>query len=118
MTEKKVQRAIVVSDRGVTPFVSKFIQAAPSYGTTIELFREEELLVNITDHVLVPKHKVLDDTAKRGLLAKYKLKDSQLPRMKSTDPISRFYGLKRGQVVQITRPSETAGKYITYRLVT
>ncbi|GBG33595.1 DNA-directed RNA polymerases I, II, and III subunit RPABC1 [Hondaea fermentalgiana] len=116
MQTQEVRRAILVVEKDISPFARKALaEAAPLF--YIEVFKESELLVDITEHELVPKHEVLSQDEKRQLLVRYNLKDSQLPRMYTTDPITRYFGLKRGQVVKIIRSSETAGRYVTYRIV-
>lgn len=115
MKEESVTRAIMVMPGELTPF-AKTALADSSSKYTIELFKEYELLVNITKHELVPEHRLLSPEEKRALLARYKVSDTQLPRIQMADPVARYYGMQRGQVVRIVRPSETAGRYVTYRL--
>lgn len=83
----------------------------------LEHFQLKELIVNITKHELVPKHELLEDGDVTQLLQRYRCKLSQLPKILVTDPVAKYYGLRRGQVVRILRRSETAGTYITYRYV-
>jgi|EP00505_MAST-04D_sp_SCG-Rhode-Island_P002642 DNA-directed RNA polymerases I, II, and III subunit RPABC1 len=117
MEDQGFERSIlVVQSGGLTPFAKQALQVIGSQ-FKIEYFKESELLVDITEHELVPEHVVLSENQKQELLKRYKLKDSQLPRLQETDPVARYFGLTRGQVVKIIRPSETAGRYVTYRIV-
>jgi len=116
MQEENITRAIIIVQNGMTPSAKQsLVDMQPKY--ILEQFLEAELLVNITEHELVPEHVVLTADEKTELLNRYKLKDVQLPKIQGGDPVARYLGLKRGQVVKIVRPSETAGRYVSYRLV-
>ena len=115
MKEASVSHAILVVKQGVTPFAKTALQEmASTY--LIEHFRDAELLVDVTEHRLVPAHALLSPEDRQALLDRYKLRAEQLPRIQRTDPVARYYGLKVGDVVKIVRLSETAGRYVTYRV--
>jgi DNA-directed RNA polymerase I, II, and III subunit RPABC1 len=115
MKEESVSNAILILRVDITPFAKQAVQEV-SDTCHIEHFKEAELLVDITEHTLVPEHIVLSQNEKAELLKRYRLKEMQLPRIQPNDPVARYYGMKRGNVVKITRPSETAGRYVTYRI--
>lgn len=114
ISEKNFSTGIFIFQNSITSSASKLIPTvAPA---TIELFQENDLIVNITHHELVPKHLLLSDDEKKQLLERYRLKESQLPRIQREDPVAKYLGLKRGQVVKIIRKSETSGRYASYRI--
>ncbi|KAG2464306.1 RPAB1 protein, partial [Polypterus senegalus] len=97
-----------------------FFPEEPKVGIkTIKMYCQRMQEENITRAIIVVQMG-MTPSAKQVLYRKLhncKLKESQLPRIQAGDPVARYFGLKRGQVVKIIRPSETAGRYITYRLV-
>jgi len=54
--------AILIVKGGITPIAKKYMEMCEPF--MIETFMQEELLVNITHHDLVPKHTVLADAEK------------------------------------------------------
>eukprot|EP01095_Lingulamoeba_sp_RSL-Kostka_P013565 TRINITY_DN5653_c0_g1_i1.p1 TRINITY_DN5653_c0_g1~~TRINITY_DN5653_c0_g1_i1.p1 ORF type:complete len:205 (-),score=44.80 TRINITY_DN5653_c0_g1_i1:179-793(-) len=116
LEDEQIEYGIIVGKEPLSPGAKKMVLDTLQSDHKIEFFQEEELILNITKHCLVPEHKVLSKKQKRQLLSKYKLTADKLPKVKITDPVARYYGLSVGQVVKIRRESEKTGTYYTYRV--
>ncbi|MDD5417602.1 MAG: DNA-directed RNA polymerase subunit H [Candidatus Nanoarchaeia archaeon] len=82
---------------------------------------------DIFKHQLVPIHTILKEKEKAELLKKYNIKVYQLPKLSIKDPAIKQIKknskegdelpVNAGDVVEITRKSETAGKSVYYRVI-
>lgn len=83
-----------------------------------QIFSLQELQYNPSRHGLVPKHELVRDADQlAALLKRYTLKSrAQMPAIHRDDPMARYLGLGIGDIVRITRPSQTAGFYSYYRV--
>ncbi|KAK7334700.1 hypothetical protein VNO80_26461 [Phaseolus coccineus] len=105
---------IIILQSKITSFAHKQLSNLPY---KVEIIRIEDLLVNITKHVLQPKYEILTVKEKEALLTKYNLEEKQLPCMLKTDAIARYYGLEKGEVVRITHSGPMVDSHVTYRCV-
>jgi DNA-directed RNA polymerase subunit H (RpoH/RPB5) len=99
------------------PLSQNNVKLLNALGLPMQVFHIKELQFNITKHVLVPRHELISDESEvKNIINRYSLKTKfQLPHILKTDPMSRYLGLKSGDIVKITRPSQTAAEYVTYR---
>lgn len=82
-----------------------------------EVFQEIELLVNVLEHDLQPKFRLLSKQEVENYFKVYDNKKREMPRILDSDPVSRYFGAKIGDIFEIIRPSITAGEAISYRIV-
>ena len=89
----------------------------PEYNM-IEIFWYNELLINICNHNLVPKHEILSMEDEEILLLTLRIESKQhLPQIFKSDPISKWYGAELGNIFKISRNSIAAGNTTFYRCV-
>jgi DNA-directed RNA polymerase subunit H len=77
----------------------------------------EDEKIEIFQNILVPKHVLLTKEETKSVVDMYKIKPYQLPYIKSSDPAARSIDAKPGDVVKISRGSQTAGSAVAYRYV-
>jgi len=73
--------------------------------------------LDVSNHILVPKHEKCSETEKKALLKKYGITIADLPKISINDAAIVDMNLGAGDVVKISRDSPTAGTTIFYRVV-
>ena len=117
MNKQKIKRGIIVSNNSLSTICKKLLTTMKvDYGYFVEHFVVEDLLINITKHSLVPKHVKASEEEKKLVLKKYRAKVAQMPKILVGDPVARYLGLRRGDMVKIYRKSDTCGTHVFYRI--
>jgi DNA-directed RNA polymerase subunit H len=73
-------------------------------------------MVDVTQHELVPEHRLLGEDEAEDVLAEYDVKRTNLPKIKRKDPAAPE-DAEPGDVVEIVRDSRTTDRAVVYRLV-
>lgn len=101
MREYKARTAIIITGKPLSTQAVKSINGLVGY--SIQIFLEEEMSYDPTEHVFVPKHIPLSKEEQKDFLNKNNLSVDEMPIIATNDIISRYYGLRPGQVVRIER---------------
>lgn len=72
---------------------------------------------DILKHNLVPEHIILTDEEAEEVLLEKNITEDQLPKILPNDPVVKAIDAKEGDILKIIRNSETAGTFVSYRIV-
>lgn len=111
----QVHDLMLISKHGHTSAIEKYVTDFKE--RTVRSWKFSELLFNISHSIYVPTHRGLTPSEKTKFLKKYCLTADQIPSLKRTDPMTKYHHFYPKQVIEIMRPSETAGKIKAFRIV-
>jgi len=81
----------------------------------VEIFLKKYMIFNITHHIYVPKHIVLNDEESEEVVSKFNTPKIKFPKILKSDPLARYFALKSGMMFKILRKSPEVGESISYR---
>jgi DNA-directed RNA polymerase subunit H (RpoH/RPB5) len=114
---KKDTLLVVVKDSVNDTLVNTVKHIWESENIFIILLPLQRLQFNILEHVLVPPHRVLDESEKIAIKNRYNIvNDNEFPELSRFDPVAQAIGIRPGQVCEINRPSKTAISAPYYRI--
>ena len=73
--------------------------------------------IDIQDHMLVPTHEIMTEEEIADEFSDVEYDFKNLPKIRSNDPVVKAIEAKPGDILRITRESQTAGVFVTYRIV-
>ena len=110
-TYSKYHKILIVSD--LTIKANKQILDIQNF----EVFKINEVIRDIAQHHLVPKHLLLSKEQTEQVIDEYKLKKKDMGRIYIDDPMVKYLYAKKDDIIQIIRPSIYSGYSTYYRLV-
>ena len=115
----KQELILVLNEPPHEAFISQAAKQWTLYKARVCFFHLKQIISNPAKHCMVPPHRKLAAEEADFVVKKLKLRTkNELPNIKYNDIQSRVLGLVPGDIVEIRRPSETAGEYTLFRICT
>jgi DNA-directed RNA polymerase subunit H len=107
---KKLEVMVIINEDYHDAFDQYSLKAFREEGKRITFFHLKQMVVHLGRHVLVPRHRKLTSAEAETAMERYSVtQKSQFPIIKHSDIQARLMGLVPGDIVEIERPSPTAG---------
>jgi DNA-directed RNA polymerase subunit H (RpoH/RPB5) len=81
------------------------------------IFTEADLLTDKLEYCDQPQFEILSPQEKTQYFEEYNTSAYTTKKILRTDPIVKYFAVKRGTVFRIIRPSSTSGEAVDYRIV-
>lgn len=115
--QKKDTLYIIIKDNPNETLMNELKHIWERDGIFIIIESIKSLQFNILKHVLVPKHRIMNQDEVIDVMKRYNITDKSLfPDISRFDPVARAIGLRPGQLCNIIRPSKTSIKTNYYRI--
>jgi DNA-directed RNA polymerase subunit H (RpoH/RPB5) len=102
----------------MSPPSENVLRVAKSYAAQrFTFFHISQLQFDITTHRMAMPHRILNEEEKTAVFEKFKISDpeNQLPWLDSQDTMVKWIGAIPGDVIEVIRHSDTAGRSAYYR---
>lgn len=116
-SEHSGRSRILVSLSRPSENVERIIKSLSKENT--QFFHIRQLQFHLPSHRMYMPHRILKEDEKTAVFNRYKVSspENQLPWIDSQDPPIKWIGAKPGDVVEVTRHSDSAGRSLYYRYV-
>ena len=108
-TDRRVVFTALTLSGNILANTSFLLKERPSL--QIEIFPVSRLKQDVTQHEIVPPHRLATPEEIKNLRA------ADLPVLLTTDPVARWYAFPRGSIVHISRKDKLIGEYSYFRVV-
>lgn len=81
------------------------------------MVKKKEITVDISKHMFIPNHKILNKSEAEIIFKTYNISRSQLPSISIKDPMAQKLDAELNSIIEIIRLSPHAGEYKYYRRV-
>lgn len=109
-----ITRDKITSDLALEEILNKIYKEKQIF---IQYFYIDTLTFSVIEHEFIPEHYILSDEEKTTFIENLNITSlDKLPKIKKTDPVAKYHGMKLNDICRISRKSETSGIYYYYRL--